>query len=91
MRHELKTWPEQFRAVAQGWKRHETRVNDRDFNRGDTLILREYDPDREKYTGKSLEAQVVWINKGDFGLPTDLCVMTIRLGYDAFSQVPHAY
>jgi site-specific DNA-cytosine methylase len=44
--HELKTWPSYFEAILRGEKRHECRLNDRDFAVGDVLVLREWDPSR---------------------------------------------
>lgn len=41
MVHELKTWNEYFEAVFMGHKTFEVRKNDRDFKKGDTLILKD--------------------------------------------------
>ncbi len=45
VKHELKLHPKFFCRVADGTKCFEIRKNDRDYQVGDTLILREYDPD----------------------------------------------
>lgn len=49
--HKLKTWPEFFKAVAQDVKTFEIRENDRGFNVGDFLLLEEFDPTHQEYTG----------------------------------------
>ena len=54
-RHELKTWPKYFAAVRSGQKRFEIRRNDRDFKVGDILVLREFDPEDDAYTGQAEE------------------------------------
>lgn len=45
MTHELKIWPQFYCRVADGSKTFEVRKNDRAFQSGDLVILREYDPD----------------------------------------------
>ena len=47
--HDLKTHPSAFAAVKSGQKRHEVRVNDRDYMTGDTVTLREWDPSVDNY------------------------------------------
>lgn len=42
--HELKIWPQYYSRVAEGSKTFEIRNNDRDYQRGDKVILREWDP-----------------------------------------------
>lgn len=44
MIHELKILPQYFCRVADGSKTFEVRDNDRGFQPGDTVVLREYDP-----------------------------------------------
>ena len=45
MKHELKIWPQYYARVADGSKTFEVRDNDRGFQPGDTVVLREWDPD----------------------------------------------
>lgn len=56
--HELKTWPIPFWDVVSGAKTFEVRKNDRDFKVGDYLVLKEYDPDTQKYTGDRVVVQI---------------------------------
>lgn len=44
MTHELKIWPQFYCRVADGSKTFEVRENDRGFQPGDTVVLREWDP-----------------------------------------------
>lgn len=72
--HELKTWPEFFNETRGGRKRFELRRNDRDFQVGDELLLKEWVPqdipssvDPESapifkgYTGHELRVRVDYI------------------------------
>jgi len=77
MTHALKTWPEFFEQVAKGNKPFELRKDDRPFKEGDTVILQEYDPKEEKYTGKELEFQIDYILR-------DQPKMGLKLGYCIF-------
>lgn len=57
MKHELKIWPQFYCRVADGSKTFEVRENDRGFQPGDTVILREWDPEpqnaaADKYAAK---------------------------------------
>lgn len=71
--HELKTWPSYFTPVAAGEKTFEIRFDDRGYQRGDVLVLKEWDPaihctcrdtSREhltvcaRYTGREFTARV---------------------------------
>ncbi|EAT1700371.1 DUF3850 domain-containing protein [Salmonella enterica] len=56
--HSLKIGPLFFDAVANGEKRAEVRINDRDFKCGDFLILREW---AGEYTGRKLTVKVTHI------------------------------
>lgn len=45
MNHDLKIWPQFYSRVADGSKTFEIRDNDRNFQMGDTVTLREWDPE----------------------------------------------
>ena len=75
--HSLKTWPDLFQSTMLGLKTFEVRKNDRDFRPGETLILHEYDPDKKEYTGREAAFKISYLLQGQFGLPDDLCVMSI--------------
>lgn len=58
-----KIWPEYFEAVASGKKKFELRLNDFEINEGDALLLEEWDPEKESYTGRSIEKKVTYVGK----------------------------
>lgn len=57
--HDLKTWPRFFNLVISGRKTFEIRTDDRDFQAGDYLLLREWDDMQQDYTGRSVRVRVV--------------------------------
>lgn len=77
--HYLKTWPEYFNDVVIGIKQFELRKNDRDFKVGDYLLLRDWNPDTKKYSGRQTVKAVTYILKGgNFGLEDGFVIMGIR-------------
>jgi hypothetical protein len=75
--HYLKTWPEYFAEIADGDKTFELRKNDRDFESGDVLVLQEWSPESKEYTGRETTKMVGYLLQGEFGLPDDICVMSL--------------
>jgi hypothetical protein len=85
--HYLKTDPYVWDLVAQGVKTFEIRYNDRDYQRGDRLIL-----DKTKYTGAEMKAgapleygsdgiecEVLHVFKGPlYGLLEGWCILSIQ-------------
>lgn len=62
MTHDLKIWPQFYARVANGSKTFEVRENDRGFQPGDTVILKEWDPEYRDYTGSErLEFKVGYV------------------------------
>lgn len=71
MIHDLKIWPQYYCRVADGSKTFEIRNNDRAFQSGDTVVLKEFDPEPvnptsnepKGYTGaKDLEFTIGYIH-----------------------------
>ena len=75
MIHTLKTWPEYYLYVASGEKTFEIRKNDRDYKHWDILILREFDPKTNKYSGRWVVRRVTYIT--DFGMQPGYICMAI--------------
>lgn len=78
--HELKTWPDLYESMASKIKQFDIRKNDKNFEVGDTLILKKWDPETEKYTGNILNANVDYIMfGGQFGIEEEYCIMSISV------------
>lgn len=81
MKHYLKIWKPHFEDVVKGVKKAEVRLNDREFNVGDTLVLQEYNPLDNSYSGNEIEKEVTHILSGaisDFGIKPNYIVMSIK-------------
>ena len=67
MQHELKTVQPFFDDVLTGKKKFEVRKNDRNFKVNDELLLREYIPETNSYTGRELQMVITYIlNNADY-------------------------
>lgn len=79
---ELKIRQEYFEAVISKEKTFEIRYDDRNFQVGDVLVLREYEG---YYTGRTVIAKVTYVLSDFEGLKEGYVVMSIKLiwgGYD---------
>lgn len=76
MTHNLKTWPVFYDAVIAGIKTFEVRKDDRNFKEGDILLLQDYDPETDKFSGDQITVKVVYkMSGGKFGIAADYCVL----------------
>ena len=74
--HELRIWPNCFAAVKAGSKPFDVRENDRNFQVGDELLLCEFEPETEQYTGRTTTRWVSYVLQGGvFGIQPDWCVL----------------
>lgn len=87
--HELKLLTKYFNDVESGLKTFELRQNDRDFQLGDILILKDYyqcDTDYKDgiytpphYTNKQIEKKVVYILEGGkYGLQEGYVILGLQ-------------
>ncbi|MBU3964949.1 DUF3850 domain-containing protein [Patescibacteria group bacterium] len=63
MKIEKKTWPELFQKILDGDKTFDLRLADFECNRGDILVLREYNSKTKEYTGRVMEKKVTFVLK----------------------------
>jgi len=62
--HHLKTIEPYFSDIRSRKKTFEIRKNDRNFQLEDALILKEYDPETDTYSGKFEVRYVIYILEG---------------------------
>lgn len=96
--HVLKTDPEVFQASWDGLKPWEIRFDDRGFEVGHTVVLKETRHSGEEmrngapliYTGRMTLATIAYILRGQiYGLADGWCVMTLRpLSWSGWREVP---
>ena len=85
MHHELKILPPYFEAVLDGRKTFEIRKDDRGFQAGDAVTLREYDPrykgyyqsEDDMYSGRKHDAVIGYVTAYEQ-----------QTGYVVFSLLP---
>ena len=59
--HRLKTVQPYFERCWQQSKTFEVRKNDRDFQKGDTVYLQEYDAETNLYSGKEIRGTILYV------------------------------
>lgn len=58
-----KIWPAYFEKVASGKKKFELRLADFKIKKGNILLLEEWDPETQKYTGRKVKARATYVLK----------------------------
>ncbi|WP_058829309.1 MULTISPECIES: DUF3850 domain-containing protein [Paenibacillus] len=77
MEHHLKINKEFFDSVIKEIKTFEIRYNDRNFNVGDLILLNEWDPLKEEYTGRKVKGQIKYIT--DYEQKKDYVVFSFKI------------
>lgn len=83
-KHDLKIRPMYYRDVVSERKTFEIRKNDRGFNVGDILHLREYLEygDKGEYTGNSCYVKVTYILTSFEAISSPYCVLSVKFMYE---------
>lgn len=58
-----KVWPEYFEKILSGEKQFELRLADFEVGKGDVLILEEWVPEKQEYTGRKIDKKVGYVLK----------------------------
>lgn len=87
--HQVKCWPQMFEEVINDDKPFEYRKNDRNYQKGQTIVLMEYVPSMPhpngetipRYTGRSAFVLItgLWTSNDIPGLPEDYVIMAIEV------------
>lgn len=78
--HVIKIQSEHFNEVIAHRKTHEVRLNDRDYQTGDCLNLREIDSNGQ-FTGQEVNAEISHVlYGGQFGIAEGWCVLSMKGG-----------
>ena len=78
MIHELKIWPKYFDAVNKEVKRFEIRKNDRNFQVGELLLLKEFDSISDSYSGRQIKCKILYILEDPKFIKDGFVVMSIK-------------
>jgi hypothetical protein len=76
--HCLKTWPGYYADVIDGRKTFEIRRFDRDFRIGDVLVLQEFDPETQKFTGEMESFIITYMLSDPAWVKEDFVVLGIQ-------------
>lgn len=102
MAHHVKCWPRYFAQLWTGHKLAEVRVNDRDYQQGDYLVLREYDPaiagkggsDNDACTGRWMACVIVGVSDLDAVVAKNVVLLSLAFDlkgwYRAMNEHPLA-
>jgi ASC-1-like (ASCH) protein len=61
MEIEKKVWSKFFEKIKSGEKTFEVRLADTEYKVGDVLVLKEWDPDNNKYTGREIRKTITYV------------------------------
>lgn len=63
MKIEKKILPEYFELILSGKKKYDFRLADFDIKEGDILVLKEWNKEKQSFTGREIEKNVLYVGK----------------------------
>lgn len=78
MLHALKTEPVFFEDIKSGAKTFEIRKADRPFKVGDTIVLQEFDPEKEEYSGNEWTGLITYLMDDPAFVKKGFCILGIK-------------
>lgn len=76
--HYVKCESQFFEDVIEGYKPFELRKNDRNYEPGDDIVLREYDKDKQELTGREHRVTITYMLEGYPGIEPGYCILGIQ-------------
>lgn len=78
VRHSLKVHPKEFKAMKDCNENYDIRFDDRNYQPGDLLILCEYDPIEQRYTGRQERRYIKHVLRDieNHGLKKGYCILS---------------
>jgi hypothetical protein len=77
--HKVKILPVYYNRIIAFQKTFEIRKNDRDYQIGDELILREFDQFSQEYTGRECHTRIIYVEFFPKGLQKNYVVLGIKV------------
>ena len=80
MTHSIKIASRYYEAVLRKDKKFEIRKDDRGYQVGDTVILEEWDDEKEQYTGRWQQVEISYVLRDcpEYGLMPGFCIFGWR-------------
>lgn len=83
--HIVRSWAHIYDAIESGRKTHDLRRNDRNYQVGDTMLLKRFDNVLGRYTGEEMRVLITYITGRDHVpcavssavLNNDYCILSI--------------
>lgn len=70
-----------FEDVVNDYKTFEVRKNDRDYQAGDDIVLREWDKELQEFTGREDRVTIIYLLEDYPGIEAGYCILGIDRYY----------